>query len=76
MNAWSDYHEPTARRLRSSHPPPPPPDGGGDSGGDSGGGSMSSLDTTSGIAITGGAIFNGLAGGDVDAIENEIDTMD
>lgn len=32
--------------------------------------------TCSGIAITGGAIFNGLAGGDVDAVENELDTLD
>jgi len=37
---------------------------------------MSSMGTMSGVAITGGAIFNGLAGGNVDAIEGEIDTMD
>lgn len=32
--------------------------------------------TCSGIAITGGSIFNGLAGGNVDAVENEADTLD
>jgi len=54
----------------------PPTDGSAPSGGDSSGGSVSSMDTMSGIAITGGAIFNGLAGGNVDAIESELDTMD
>ena len=80
-----NYTEPTSRRLLQppSGPPPdgssgPPTDGSAPppSGGDSSGGSVSSMDTMSGIAITGGAIFNGLAGGNVDAIESELDTMD
>ena len=66
MNAWSDYKEYTSRRLLQ----PPPPGGGG------GGGSMSTMTTMSGLAVTGGAIFNGLAGGNVDALENEVDTLD
>lgn len=36
----------------------------------------SSMTTQSGTAITGGAIFNGLALGDRDAVEGEGDTMD
>lgn len=30
----------------------------------------------SGFALTGGAIYNGLAGGNVDAVETELDTLD
>ena len=50
------YDAPTARRLRQ-----PPP------GGDSGG----SFDTMAGTALTGGSIFNGLDGSNLDAVENE-----
>jgi hypothetical protein len=38
--------------------------------------SPSSMTTQSGIAITGGSIFNGLALGNRDAVEGEDDTMD
>jgi hypothetical protein len=38
--------------------------------------SPSSMTTQSGIAITGGSIFNGLALGNRDAVEGEGDTMD
>lgn len=51
-----------------------PPGGGG--GGGSSGGISDNMYSTSGVAISGGMIFNGLAGGDVDAIESEVDTMD
>jgi len=45
-------------------------------GGSSGGGSAVALTTASGIALTGGIIYNALAGGNVDAVENELDTLD
>jgi len=38
-----------------------------------GGGGMT---TVAGVAITGGAIFNGLAAGSVDAVTGELETMD
>lgn len=34
------------------------------------------MTTQAGVAISGGSIFNGLAGGNVDAVENELDTLD
>jgi hypothetical protein len=34
------------------------------------------MTTTAGIAVTGGAIFNGLAAGNLDAVEGELDTLD
>lgn len=34
------------------------------------------MTTVAGIATTGGAIFNGLAAGSLDAVEGEIDTLD
>ena len=79
------------RRLQPPGPPddggngPPPDDGGNgpppDDGGNSGppdGGDSGSVDynsTASGIAFTGGYIFNALAGGNVDAVINEIETL-
>jgi len=74
MNAWSGYQEYEASDRRLRQPPGGGPPGGGGDGGDGGG--PSTLATCSGIALTGGAIFNGLAGGNVDAVENELDTLD
>ena len=68
-------------------PPPgstPPPgctvpggmDGGGMGGGGMGGGGGEALSTSVGIALSGGYIYNALAGGNTDASDNEIKTMD
>lgn len=85
MNAVSDYSLNGARRMLQPPPCPdtgkPPPPGQtcedvGGGGGDSGGGSGSALSTAAGIGLSGGYIFNGLAGGDTDAVENEGDTLD
>ena len=74
-----DYLDLNSRRRRLQPPGPPddgenggPPDDGDDSG-DSGSTDYNS--TTSGIAFTGGYIFNALAGGNVDAVINEIETL-
>jgi hypothetical protein len=69
-----NYNEPTSRRLLQNLEQPPACHPNCTGGG--GSGSFSSMSTMSGIAITGGSIFNGLAGGNVDAIESELDTMD
>lgn len=71
--------------MLTSHPPPgdgsggggdrPPPPGDG-SGGGGGGGGGESLGTAAGIGLSGGYIFNALAGGNVDAVENEGMTLD
>ena len=42
----------------------------------SGGAAPEALGTTAGIALTGGYIFNSLAFGNMDAVENEGDTLD
>lgn len=42
----------------------------------SGGGAGGSMTTQAGFAISGGLIFNGLAGGNTDAVTSEGDTMD
>lgn len=49
---------------------------GGNSGGGSGGGGAEVLGTAVGIALSGGYIYNALAGGNLDAVENEADTLD
>ena len=54
-----------ARRMLQ--PPGPPP---------SGGGGGTPLSTTAGIALSGGYIYNSLAGGNTDAVEGELDTLD
>lgn len=41
-----------------------------------GGGGAEALGTASGIAFTGGYIFNSLAAGNLDAVENEANTLD
>ena len=80
MNAFSDYELISSRRmLQSEQPsekfgwfgPDDPP-----AGGMGGGGGGEELGTAVGIALTGGYIFNALAGGNVDAVENEGDTLD
>lgn len=61
--------------------PKPKPSGGG-TGGQSGGGGMGGsgagepLGTAAGIALTGAYIYNALAGGNVDAVENEGKSLD
>ena len=87
MNAWSDYTL-ISRRRRELQPPNggsgngPPPNGGGSSGGSSGsssssGGSSSmALQTSAGIMITGGYMYNALAAGNADAVLTEADTLD
>lgn len=37
---------------------------------------MTVMSTMAGMATSGGVIYNGLAGGNVDAVENELDTLD
>lgn len=72
MNAWSSYVlTPTSggRRL-TNHPP------GGGGMPPSGGGGGEKLTTAAGIGLSGGYIYNALAGGNVDAVENEIATLD
>ena len=44
--------------------------------GGSGGGAPEALGTASGIGLSGAYIYNALAGGNVDAVENEGDTLD
>ena len=41
-----------------------------------GGGAAEPLGTAAGIALTGAYIYNALAGGNVDAVENELQTLD
>ena len=41
-----------------------------------GGGTADKISTASGIALSGGYIYNSLAGGNVDAVENEGSTLD
>ena len=41
-----------------------------------GGGGGTPLSTTAGIALSGGYIYNSLAGGNVDAVETELSTLD
>jgi hypothetical protein len=65
--------------LEQNRPPPPgggdgPPPSGGDGPPPSGGGS--SLATQAGSAITGGSIYNGLDGSNLDAVENEGQDLD
>mmetsp|Transcript_41063 Transcript_41063/g.53856 ORF Transcript_41063/g.53856 Transcript_41063/m.53856 type:complete len:244 (+) Transcript_41063:567-1298(+) len=69
MNAASDYNllvgvGANGRRLQ------PPKSGGG------GGGGAEVLGTAVGIALSGGYIYNALAAGNTDAVENEADTLD
>jgi len=45
-------------------------------GGGRGGGGGEPLGTAAGIALTGGYIYNALAGGNVDAVENEGRSLD
>lgn len=82
MNGAITYTTNGARRLEeiewddgrflSNHPPP----GGGPPTDNSGGGGGVSLSTAAGFALTGGVIFNGLDGGNDDAVENEADGLD
>lgn len=76
MSSLISYTESTARRLRATLTQGPPPPSGGPPDTNGGTSSGSSMTTMSGIALTGGSIFNGLAGGNVDAVEGEIDTLD
>ena len=62
---WTDND---ARRVLQ---PPGPPNGGGGSGY-----SSSPLGTTAGIGLSGGLIYNALDGNNLDAVENEGDTLD
>jgi len=92
MNAASDYSLLTSRRMLQDRPPPngggdgmgpppdgegmgPPPDGEGMDGG-GGGGGPEALGSSAGIAISGGYIYNALAAGNTDAVENEGNTLD
>jgi len=76
MNAVSDYSLNGDRRILQAEQSektgwfrddPPSMEGGG-------GGEV--LGTSAGIALSGGYIYNALAGGNVDAVENEGDTLD
>ena len=76
------------QRGGGDKPPPrdggPPTDGGSEGGdrpprpsdGGMGGGSRDPLGTAAGIALTGAYIFNALGGGNVDAVETEVTTLD
>lgn len=70
MNAWSGYVENTSRRLRegeeSNHTLTQP----------GGSGSIEVMSSMAGTALSGGSIYNGLAGGNVDAVETEGATLD
>lgn len=73
MHSSLDWNYISARRMLqppSCHPncTGPGPDGGGGGGGGSG----TPLTTAAGIALTGGYIYNALAGGNVDAVESEL----
>lgn len=68
MNAWSSYTSISRRRELHNHPPP--------NGGGGGTGSADMLGTASGIALTGAYIFNALDGNNLDAVEQEGDTLD
>lgn len=91
MNAASDYSIESRRRRRLQPPPCPgtgeSPEpgfdcegndvtGNNDSGDSSSGGAGEALSTAAGMALSGGYIYNGLAGGDTDAVENEGDSLD
>ena len=85
MHSSSDYTLTTTRRrdLQPSGPPsggsgsgPPSGDSTAPSGDTSSGSVGGALETAAGIALTGGYIFNALAGGNVDAVEYEADTLD
>ena len=81
------YLSDSRRRLQPPGPPPDdgsddssgPPDGGSSSGGDSSSSDSGGVEyngTAAGIAFSGGYIFNALAGGNTDAVEGELDTLD
>ena len=69
MNAWSDYTLISRRRRELQ-----PPKNGGSSG--SSGSTSNALQTSAGIMITGGYMYNALAAGNVDAVLFEADTLD
>lgn len=74
MHSKISYTEVTSsgRLLQPSGPPPKdgPPGGG------SGGGGAGGMTTVAGVAVSGGIIFNGLAAGNLDAVTEEVETMD
>ncbi len=63
------------RRLQTKKPPKGSGGGSGPPSGGGGGGGAP-LSTASGIALSGMYIYNSLAGGNVDAVEDEIKTLD
>ena len=81
MHSSSNYVDNSGGRRLTGHPPPdggdqPPPPDGGDTSGSTDGGSFDALGTAAGIALSGAYIYNAIAGGNVDAVENEGYTLD
>ena len=65
----SQYSETSSRRRLQRGPPPQPNDGGSSGGGES-------LSTATGIGLSGAYIYNALDGDNLDAVEQEYDTLD
>lgn len=75
MHESVDYALISERRRRLQGPPPDGGDDGDDGDDDSSSDAVDYNSTASGIAFTGGYIFNALAGGNVDAVETELETL-